>query len=195
MKLYSRSKGIEKVHRAKDEFRRAINSGYEHRAKACGTCDTPGACCLDEHFVNVRISRLEGEAIAAFVDALPPEQRSRVRKRVRSAIETYGLLEPGERQTYACPLYERGVGCLVHNAGKPAACIAHACYDRSEDVPPDELLENCELAIDDLNTKVFGGPQPWLPIPLAIDRHLSIPAFQNEPKHDPGEQPTADLVD
>jgi len=170
MKLLSRSKAIARLQNAKDELRSIVGSKYEHRAKDCLTCDTRGACCLDAHFVNVRISRLEAEVINTVLNGLAPFERQKARLRIEDSIDKYELsldLESAE-QTYACPLFDEKVGCMVHKTGKPAPCITHACYESSEDLPPGELLEKCELTIDDLNVKVYGRPQPLLPIPLAL---------------------------
>ena len=71
-------------------------------------------------------------------------------------------------KTYACPLFEKGVGCLVHNSAKPLPCIAHACYEREADLPPDELLTEREIKIAELNRKVYGRAEPPVPIPVAI---------------------------
>lgn len=133
---------------------------FEHRAKPCSNCDTPGACCLDEHFVNVRVSRLEAVAIRKAVGELDGEIRSAVfvkLARIKSAAEFY-----------SCPLYQSGAGCLIHDTAKPLPCIAHACYDRKEDLPPDELLSAREIEIEDLNRNVYGRSQPMTPIHAAL---------------------------
>ena len=63
MRLISEKQGLEKLRRLKDDFAVRIRLDFENKAKSCMTCETPGACCLDAHFVNVRISRLEAAAI------------------------------------------------------------------------------------------------------------------------------------
>lgn len=128
---------------------------------------TPGACCLDAHFVNVRVSRLETAAIDKHLSTLSPAAKEAVEKRSRVAIEKY-LLDEDPTNTYACPLYETGVGCLVHDVAKPLPCIAHACYESESDLPPDSLVAEKELEIDSLNERVYGRSAQWLPIPLAI---------------------------
>src|SRR5690348_14574404 len=91
MKILSETAALKKLRQFKDEFRRAVASEYEHRAKPCSACATPGACCLDAHFVNVRISRLEATAITKSLHSLAPEQRSKVSRRVSDAIQRFGL--------------------------------------------------------------------------------------------------------
>jgi hypothetical protein len=169
MRLLSETKGIERLAGVREEFAREIRNGFEHRARACSACETPGACCLDEHFVNVRVTRLEGRAIAGRLEELPTVLHGKVRLRAEEAIERHRLDETTDpAKTYACPLYEKGVGCLVHDSAKPLPCIAHACYEREGDLPPDELLTEREIKIADLNRRVYGRAEPPVPIPVAI---------------------------
>ena len=98
---------------------------------------------------------------------LPLETQNAVRERAATCITTY---KPAiETATYACPLFEKGTGCLVHETAKPLPCIAHACYESQTDLPPDELLDAAELAIHSLNIRTYGKADPLVPIPLAID--------------------------
>src|SRR5262245_36024751 len=118
MKVLSETRALEKLHELKSEFAEHIREDYEHRAKSCVTCKTPGACCLDAHFVNVRITRLEAVAIRRVIDELlDPDE---VMARAEETIEKFGL-ENGF-DFYACPLFEKGIGCLVHERGKPLPC-------------------------------------------------------------------------
>lgn len=71
-------------------------------------------------------------------------------------------------QKYACPLFEKGIGCLVHNDGKPSACIVHACYEGRSHLPPDDLQQQADHTIDVLNARTYGQGRQWLPIPLAL---------------------------
>ena len=156
MRLVSESTGLEKLRKIRKDFRQEIAARFEHRAKPCSTCETPGACCLDEHFVNVRISRLEAAAIKNAVAGLDDELRSAIDERLSK-------IDPAA-EFYACPLYQKGVGCLVHETAKPLPCIAHACYERKEDLPPDDLLSEREIEIDALNRQVYGRRHPQTPI-------------------------------
>ena len=170
MKFISQQKAIGSLAEIRYEFRSEIRSRFEHRAKSCVTCETPGACCLDAHFVNVRVSRLEAEAINEALDGLSPEIKKAVRERTVNCIKAYKLDEALETETatYACPLFEPGIGCLVHETAKPLPCIAHACYESQSDLPPDEILDRAELAVYDLNIRTYGQVELPLPIPLAI---------------------------
>lgn len=147
-----------------------IAGEYEHRAKDCAVCETPGACCLDEHFVNVHVSRLEAVAIGKSIVDLPEQTQKAVRERTALTIKQYKLDEAIDTRTatYACPLFEKGTGCLVHDTAKPLPCIMHACYSSSADLPPDELLDGAEIAVSKLNTQTYRRPTEHLPIPLAI---------------------------
>ena len=147
---------IEKLAKVREEFREEIASRFEYRAKLCSSCKTPGACCIDEHFVNVRVSRLEAAAIKKAVGTLDADDRSAIFSRLEKI--------DAESEFYACPLYQPGAGCLIHNTAKPLPCIAHACYERKEDLPPDELLSKREIEIDDLNQRVYGRSRPLIPI-------------------------------
>lgn len=157
-------------------FAARISEGYEHSAKDCLSCETKGACCLDAHFVNVRVSRLEAAAMRGAIGELPLDLRKRVASRTADTIETYGLrsAEDADAATYACPLFEPAIGCLVHSTAKPFPCIAHACYERQEDVPPDELLDSAEIAVAGLNRRVYGKPTSQLSIPLAIENAVQL---------------------
>ena len=169
MRLLSETKGIARLTAIREEFAREIRTGFEDRARSCSACETPGACCLDEHFVNVRVTRLEGRAIAGRLAGLPTVLREKVRLRAEDQIERHRLDEKTDpATTYACPLFEKSVGCLVHDTAKPLPCIAHACYERKEDLPPDELLTERETQIAELNRRVYGRAEAPLPIPLVI---------------------------
>ena len=169
MKLISETTALTRLSEIRREFADRIREEFEHRAKPCSACETPGACCLDEHFVNVRVTRLEAKAISDRLDQLPTELRESVSMRAIRAVERYGLESSGEElRTYACPLFEMGIGCLVHHTAKPLPCIAHACYERKEDLPPDELLTEREIRIAELNRRVYGKAEPPLPIPIAM---------------------------
>ena len=160
MKLLSETAGLDRLAKIRGEFREDIALRFEHRAKPCSICETPGACCLDEHFVNVRVSRLEAAAIGKAVGELDDDVRSAVYRRLER-------IEP-DSEFYACPLYQSGIGCLVHDTAKPLPCIAHACYERPENLPPDELLSKREIEIDDLNRRVYGRSGPPMPIHAAL---------------------------
>lgn len=167
MKLRSERQSLERLGEVRSRLKEEITNSYEHRAASCVTCETPGACCLDAHFVNVRISRLEAVAINKFIDAR--EDAGLIRERIDSAIAKYNLSTDGEDSNkFACPLFERNEGCIVHHAGKPIPCIVHACYESAADLPPSSIADAAELAIENLNVRTYGRSHPLLPIPLAI---------------------------
>lgn len=167
MKMLSEKRGLTGLQKLKADYRETIAEGFEHKAKSCLTCETQGACCLDAHFVNVHITRLEAVSIRETLSELSPEKQREVYRRVEETIKKYDLRAEGDTfaQTYACPLFEKGTGCLVHNVGKPLPCIQHACYEKREDLPPDELLAEQEVLVEDLNARVYGRAS-WLPLPL-----------------------------
>ena len=173
MKTQSETSSLERLRKLKFRFRGFISENYEHNAKSCATCETRGACCLDAHFVNVRISRLEAVAIKNALESLTHEHREAVYERIDDSIGRFGLDKANvlAEKTFACPLFEKEKGCLVHQNGKPATCIHHACYERREDMPPDDLLDEQELAIERLNLRTYGKSEAWLPLPLAIKKH------------------------
>ena len=173
MKFLSQTNALEKLHRAKTAFAEQIRTEYEHRAKPCATCPTPGACCLDAHFVNVHITRLEAVAINNVIEEMSDDRRRAVLDRVAATIAKYDLASGGDSfsKTYACPLFEKGIGCLVHHEGKPLPCITHACYENRQDLPPDEMLAEQETAVVKLNELTYRKPANWLPLPVAIQRY------------------------
>ena len=170
MKPLSETTALEKLHNLKTDFAERIRSGYEHRAKSCATCETQGACCLDAHFVNVHITKLEARSIRNVIDELP--NRLEIDARIDETISRYNLTDGGDTfsKTYACPLFEKGTGCLVHERGKPLPCITHACYENKKDLPPDALLAGAEESVDELNELVYRKPTRWLPLPIALHR-------------------------
>lgn len=173
MRLISKSKAFERLTELREEFRDLIESEFQPRAKPCSSCADPGACCRDEHFVNVRITRLEAEAIRAAVGRLDGDTSRRVMERAEAAIERYGLdvhSDDDRPKTYACPLFEPGAGCLVHHTAKPLPCIAHACYDDPRDLPPEHLLDEAELRLGRLNKHTYGRDEVPAAIPVALTR-------------------------
>lgn len=172
MKKPSEKQALVRLQKIKDAYRESIATTYEHRAKSCLTCATKGACCLDAHFVNVHITRLEATAIRGVLKELPAEKRSEVYGRVDETVRKYGLTAEGDTfaQTFACPLFEKDSGCLVHKTGKPLPCIQHACYENKADLPPDELLAEQEGVVGSLNKRVYGSGPVWLPLPLWLKK-------------------------
>ena len=172
MKRVSKSRGLKALRVIKDKFRALIRKDYEPKANDCNSCETEGSCCTDAHFVNVHVTRLEADAISGTISRLGPLVQRRILERNADAIKKYGLSGNGESfsRTYSCPLFEKGVGCLVHDEAKPLPCIHYACYDNEEDLPPHTLLEERERAIEHLNTIVYGNAWNWLPIPVWIEK-------------------------
>src|SRR5689334_7079057 len=107
MRFLSKQKAIERLKRIKTDFIGHIARRYEHRAKSCATCQTPGACCLDEHFVNVHISRLEALAIIEKIELFSKERQNEITGRIERSITKYSLTPDGDTfaQTFACPLF------------------------------------------------------------------------------------------
>lgn len=170
MKPLSEKQALMKLQKLKDNFRDFIKQNYEHRAKSCETCDTKGVCCLDAHFVNVHITKLEAVLITEELRKLPAEKQKKIYKRIAETIEKYNLSSEGDtfQKTFACPLFEKNVGCLIHSV-KPIPCIAHACYERKEDLPPDQFQTEAETKIEYLNEKTYKKFPRWLPLPIYLN--------------------------
>lgn len=169
MKPLSEKQTLLKLRELKDEFRQTIKQNYEHRAKDCETCETKGACCLDAHFVNVHITQLEAVLIHEKLAKFSPETWGKIYKRIAETVEKYNLTSESDTfaKTFACPLFEKNVGCLIH-AVKPIPCIAHACYERKEDLPPDALQTEAETKIERLNEQTYKKFPQWLPLPVYL---------------------------
>ena len=172
MKLLSVTNGIKILSEIRSVFGAEIRENYEVEARPCSACPTPGICCRDEHFVNVHVSRLEAAAIAKRIDRFDERKRDEIYSRAENAISKYGLDGPGDSRTktYACPLFEAGTGCLVHDAAKPLPCISHACYESEKDLPPDSLLDEAEQKVFELNRRVYGKAAAFEPLPVAVSR-------------------------
>lgn len=174
MKLKSESRGIAKLTAIRAEFAGEVRANFEHKAKPCSACESPGICCRDAHFVNVQITRLEATAIKSRLDELGAEKTREVYARAAASVRKFRLTETGDDrpQTYACPLFEPASGCLVHETAKPLPCIAHACYEDEKDLPPDDLLVERETQVLALNRRVYGRDTAPLPLPVAISRGI-----------------------
>lgn len=171
MKRLSETEALARLQRNKAAYQSHLKLHYESAAKDCRTCPTPGICCTDAHFVNVHITRLEAVAIRETLARTPRlnnEEHRAVYRRAREVVERYHLHTAGDtyRQTYSCPLFKPGSGCLVHRRAKPAPCIQHACYENWEDMPPAGLQWRAEQRVERLNEQVYGVGWAWLPTPL-----------------------------
>jgi hypothetical protein len=184
MKFLSESNALERLSSIREAFRESVNANYGFRAKDCLTCDVQGVCCTDEHFVNVRITRLEAAAITRVVDGLDTDLREIVLRRIE---KTASKLDSGNK-FYSCPLYQKGIGCLVHTNAKPMPCIFHACYESKEHMPPDHLLDEAEGKVNGLNRKTYCTVNIPIPIPAALSlaRNLNstVEAVRQGPSSD-----------
>ncbi|MBX3287989.1 MAG: hypothetical protein KF855_01470 [Acidobacteria bacterium] len=176
MRTFSETTALGKLNVAVKRLSLEIADGFEHNALDCSVCDDRGKCCRDEHFVNVRITRLEAAAIRKVIDELPAWKAQAVQERIERAVVRYGL-EEAEDDTagYACPLLDDDARCLVHGKAKPMPCVMHACYEKESDLPPPELLDLHESSVGRLNRKVYGSDMLPLPIPLALSRRRQRP--------------------
>lgn len=170
VKVLSEKSALERLDKLKIKYRQEISDNYEAKAKDCLTCETQGACCLDAHFVNVHITKLEAVAMRKVLSELDESKQLEINQRISETIEKYNLKESGDTftQTFACPLFEKGTGCLVHSV-KPVPCIQHACYERREDLPPDELQNEAESKIERLNQQTYSNSK-WLSLPVCLQK-------------------------
>jgi hypothetical protein len=171
VKIISETKSLENLVELKSQYRSEIQTKYEPRAKNCLACDVQGSCCVDEHFVNVHITKLEAVAALKSLQNLDEQKRKKIFEKVGKTIEKYDLKETGDTfsQTFACPLYDKEAGCLIHSV-KPVPCIQHACYEKKEDLPPDELQTAIEAKIERLNLQTYRNNFSLLPLPLWIGK-------------------------
>ena len=171
MRRLTEAEGLARLRQGKAAFQTHVKLNFEHRARDCRACPTPGVCCTDAHFVNVHITRLEAVAIRETLRRTPrldDAARRGVYERARAAVARYGLGAAGDNfaRTYSCPLFAPGAGCLVHARAKPAPCVQHACYDDWRDVPPAELQWRAEARVERLNELAYGAAWAWLPTPV-----------------------------
>ena len=170
MKKLPETKALDELHKLKTAYQKFIQANYEHRAADCKTCPTKGACCLDAHFVNVHITKLEAVAIWKTLGKLSEKKQTEIYQRAEKAVEKYDLKTTGDtfQKTFACPLFEKGIGCLVHLQGKPAPCISHACYENEADLPSEHFQTAIENQIERLNKRTYGVNSMWLPLPVRL---------------------------
>lgn len=172
MKTLTTKKALERLKLLKQRFQLFIRQNYEQKAKNCLTCEVQGICCTDAHFVNVHITRLEAFAILETLEKLPQNKQKELYERNAETIKKYNLTAEGDTfsQKFSCPLFEKGIGCLVHKEAKPIPCITHACYENKEDLPPDELQIRQEKSVERLNSQTYGNAWNWLPLPIWIEK-------------------------
>lgn len=171
MKFLSQTESLKRLKNIKAAYRELIQTKYEPKAKNCLTCEVQGSCCTDEHFVNVHITRLEAVAIKETLSELDEKRQQEIFARAEETVKKYNLETSGDtfKQTFACPLFEKEIGCLVHKSAKPVPCIQHACYENKADLPPDEIQTQNENLIENLNTKTYERNWSWLPLPVWLD--------------------------
>jgi hypothetical protein len=160
---------IQNLKSIKSSYKTFIEENFEFNAKSCITCETQGICCTDAHFVNVHITQLEAIAI---LEKLKTEAKfDVVSNRIKQTIAEYSLSDIGDTfaQTFSCPLFEKGIGCIIHGDTKPIPCISHACYENKEDLPPQFLQDRIEAKIENLNVETF-GENKWLPLPIWLEK-------------------------
>jgi hypothetical protein len=172
MKRLTQNKALKRLNEIKQTFQDLIKENYEHKAKDCLTCEVQGVCCTDAHFVNVHITRLEALAIIKTLEKLPDNKQSEIHKHNAETIQKYNLSSDGDTfsKKFSCPLFEKGIGCLVHKEAKPIPCITHACYENKEDLPPDELQIRQEKSVERLNSQTYGNVWNWLPLPIWLEK-------------------------
>ncbi|MBL8151660.1 MAG: hypothetical protein JNN15_17170 [Blastocatellia bacterium] len=162
MRQIDESKALVQLRRTKQHFSDYIARKYAFKAYDCAKCTT--VCCADSQFVNVNITRLEAVAILRTLKNSPrigSEKVAEILKKAEKAIEKYHLAKHRDTfsQTYACPLFESGKGCLVHWKAKPAPCIQHGCYENWQDLPDELELRRVEQRIARLNESVYQSDQ------------------------------------
>lgn len=163
-KLLSETKALSLLSGIREGLRKRLRSDHEYKAKNCLTCPEKGVCCTDRHFVNVRITRLEANAICRVIAELDEELREKVVRRISDAAE----IMTASGGFFSCPLFEKNFGCLVHRTAKPLPCIFHACYENFEDLPPQSLLDEAEAKLSRLNKKVYGSEPVAVSLPAAL---------------------------
>jgi len=166
-------KALIQLRRAKQNFADYINRNYAFKAFDCRKCTN--VCCADPNFMNVNITRLEAVAIWRTLNSTPRlsrEQVSEVVARARAAVDKYSLSFNGDtfKQTYSCPLFEPGIGCLVHWKAKPAPCIQYGCYENWQDLPDTVQFSRVERRVEQLNERVYGDKQDYATIPVWLSR-------------------------
>ncbi len=168
MKMLAETKALSELQKLKIDYASFIKTNYEHNAKSCLTCETQGACCLDAHFVNVYITKLEAVSIRQTLKKLSEEKQREIYKHAEETVEKYDLKTSGDtfQKTFACPLFKKSVGCLVHFEGKPAPCISHACYENKKDLPPENFQTKIENHVERLNKRTYGSAWTWLALPV-----------------------------
>ncbi|HEX8098070.1 MAG TPA: hypothetical protein VF507_08540, partial [Pyrinomonadaceae bacterium] len=99
MSCTSEREALARLQRVKASYQTFVKLNYEHAAEDCRTCNTPGVCCTDAHFVNVHITRLEAVAVRETLARSPrltESHRRAVYERAREAVERYGLRASGD---------------------------------------------------------------------------------------------------
>jgi hypothetical protein len=164
MKKVEQPQALIQLRRTKQSFSKYIARNYASKAVDCAKCNT--ICCIDHDFVNVNITRLEAEAIWRTLKNSPRisnELFEAIKARAAEAVKKYKLSPFGDTfsQTYACPLFEIGIGCTVHWKAKPAPCIQHGCYENWQDLPDTKEFARVEKRVEHLNKLLYGNSSEW----------------------------------
>jgi len=136
--------------------------GAAERDKAISCRKGCGACCRQ----LVPISRTEGEALLALVEAMPKERRKAVRARfaaAEAAITTAGLAERGARS-------DREISVAYFATGVPCPFLE----DESCSIHPDRPLV-CREYLVTSPAELCAGPQQKGVTPVAVPK-LSLAA-------------------
>ena len=157
----------------------------------CGAgCDH---CC--RHLYRVpEATRAEWQLFEQGVNALPPAQRDRVRRRIEGLARDQGRLEQGQ---ITCPALDRETGrCLVY-AHRPAACRSYGYYrSRAHDLWC-HLVET-HVADNQPSAPVVWGNQDGLESRLrelygeaiTMTEHFALEVNESHSRDEPG-QPTS----
>jgi hypothetical protein len=184
MRKLAETPALVQLRRTKQHFAAYINQHYAAKAKDCRTCQT--VCCADDHFVNVNITRLEAVAIWRTLQNSPrisQALRAQLLQRAVATVVKYRLSSEGDtfQQTYSCPLFEPGIGCVVHWKAKPAPCIQHGCYEDWQDLPDNTQFQRVERRVERLNTQVYSHQAvEYAPLPVWLVRIAEELGNENE---------------
>ncbi|HZS47555.1 MAG TPA: hypothetical protein VFC63_20960 [Blastocatellia bacterium] len=192
MRKINESEALARLKRIKDNFRAYIGR-HSQNAIDCSTCSMP--CCQDSKFVNVNITRLEATAILRTLQQSPRISKQKFYQIITKAEQTvvrHRLDAVGDtfKQTYSCPLFEKGVGCLVHYKAKPAPCIQFGCYEDWQDIPDMTEFHRVQRRVERLHEAI--GEEPiYQTIPVWLKK-LAHKFSKTEPEL--GQSTSGDIV-
>jgi hypothetical protein len=101
---------------------------------------------------------------------LPIEKQKEIYCRIEQTIENYDLKSSGDTfaQTFACPLFEKEIGCLVHASGKTRRVHSACVLRKQTGFAARRVTVGSRNEIERLNEQTYKTSARWLSLPVFL---------------------------